>query len=423
MKSYKSFNIIFLFYLLSLLILGIFYLHLKHTVGNDSTISEWIINYQGGFTRRGLIGEICFHIAKFFDQEIRFIIFIFQSFIYLIFISLIYLYFKNLPKNLLCILAIFTPIFLIYPIAELEVLVRKEVFIFVGFIIFLNLSNVKYSKNLPIIYSFFIFPILCLIWEPFIFFLPFAVFVIIIRNNCDKFKKIFLKLLFSFSTSICVSIYILMNLMSPEQHALMSESLMKNFGEDCYMSCKLLLSQSSVQSQFMSIFLRLSPVVLFRYSLIILLGFGPIFILFFNARLKLNVIFFSTFNNLFFPILILLIPVLILFASGLDWGRWVHISYAFSILLYFYLLKNNLIIVNSNVLFLDNFQLNHKKLFIFIFFIFAFTWNQKTVVTGDIATNTLYKIIYNTSKKVFGFNSIRLFKDSQIIKLHKKYIE
>ena len=37
---------------------AIFYLHYKHHVGNDTSISEWLINYQGGFTRRGLGGEI-----------------------------------------------------------------------------------------------------------------------------------------------------------------------------------------------------------------------------------------------------------------------------------------------------------------------------------------------------------------------------
>ena len=62
-------------------------------------------------------------------------------------------------------------------------------------------------------------------------------------------------------------------------------------------------------------------------------------------------------------------------------------------------------------------------MFIFLFVIFAFGWNQKTGMTGDISTNTLYKIVYNTSKKTFGFNSTRLFQDAPLIKFHKKFIE
>ena len=47
-----------LFYLVILLFFSYFFLYFKHQVGNDSTISEWLINYEGGFTRRGLGGEI-----------------------------------------------------------------------------------------------------------------------------------------------------------------------------------------------------------------------------------------------------------------------------------------------------------------------------------------------------------------------------
>ena len=58
-----------------------------------------------------------------------------------------------------------------------------------------------------------------------------------------------------------------------------------------------------------------------------------------------------------------------------------------------------------------------------MFIIFAFGWNQKTSITGDVGTNSVYKILYNTSKRIFNFGSIRLFEDYPIIKFHKKYIE
>jgi len=65
----------------------------------------------------------------------------------------------------------------------------------------------------------------------------------------------------------------------------------------------------------------------------------------------------------------------------------------------------------------------NKFLITFVFIIFAFFWNPKTVITGDIASNTGYKIIYNTSKKIFNFGSIRLFQDNPLIKLNKKFFE
>ena len=50
---------------------AIFYLYFKHEVGNDSSVSEWLINYQGGFTRRGLGGEITTTVANFFSIPLR----------------------------------------------------------------------------------------------------------------------------------------------------------------------------------------------------------------------------------------------------------------------------------------------------------------------------------------------------------------
>jgi len=106
-----------------------------------------------------------------------------------------------------------------------------------------------------------------------------------------------------------------------------------------------------------------------------------------------------------------------------DWGRVVNISYTFSILTYLYLLKNDLILIDRKIFFFDKFYENKKKIFIFLFIIFAFCWNPKTSMRGDIATNSAYKVVYNTSKKIFGLSSIRLFNESAIIKFHQKYIE
>ena len=67
----------FLIYIIFSIFFVIYFLYIKHSVGNDSSVSEWLINYQGGFTRRGIIGEICFQLASFFDLQLRFVIFLF----------------------------------------------------------------------------------------------------------------------------------------------------------------------------------------------------------------------------------------------------------------------------------------------------------------------------------------------------------
>ena len=44
-------------------------------------------------------------------------------------------------------------------------------------------------------------------------------------------------------------------------------------------------------------------------------------------------------------------------------------------------------------------------------------------MTGDVATNPLWKIPYNASKILFGFENFRILQESPISKWHKKYLE
>ena len=63
-----------------LIFFAYFFLFIKHNVGNDSTISEWLINYEGGFTKRGLIGQIAIELSRYFQTNLRWMIFLLQSF-------------------------------------------------------------------------------------------------------------------------------------------------------------------------------------------------------------------------------------------------------------------------------------------------------------------------------------------------------
>ena len=95
----KKFNNFFLIFCIFIFSLSTYWLYQKHLIGNDSTISEWLINYQGGFTRRGLIGEICFRLADYFDLKLRFVIFLFQTIVCFTYTLLLYCFIRDLPKN------------------------------------------------------------------------------------------------------------------------------------------------------------------------------------------------------------------------------------------------------------------------------------------------------------------------------------
>ena len=380
-------------YLVSLLSFSIFFLYLKHQIGNDSTISEWLINYEGGFTKRGIIGQIAIYFSRLFDQNLRWILFIMQVTACSIYFILIYNFLKNVNYNRILILAIFTPIFVLYPVAEIEVLARKEILVFTLYLLYLLIPNNYFLKY----FSFIIFYILSvLIWEPVVFFTPLFLAIEVIENKIESvnFKLIFI--IFKFLPGLLIAGYIAINPIAGDNHEIMSSVLKNEFGETCYMSCALLKSKSTIFQQFQGNFHKYSLEIFIRYFLIILIGFGPIFILLKNSILKnKNLLFFNKFDNLLFPTLLTLLPVILLFAMGYDWGRWVNISYVFTFIFYFYLLNKKYLNIenkmNSNFIMTLN-----KKLFIFIFIFFCFGWNPKTVITGDVASFPGYRIPYKT---------------------------
>ena len=417
----NKFNKFFFYYLSVLFLFSIIFLTKKHLVGNDSTISEWLINYEGGFTKRGLVGQIIIIITNFLEINLRQTILYSQVIIVATYFILLFKLFKNLKLNKILLLSIFTPVFILYPIAEIEVLARKEVFIFCIFLIYLNLSS-KLFQNL---YKIIFLSIGVLIWEPIVFYFLFFVAVDIFKNNFQSINIKFLTNFVYYLPAIFISFYIALNPMSEVEHQLMSNYLKNNYNEICYMSCELLKSKSSIYDQFKGNFDHYSFEVFFRYSLIILIGFFPLFLLLRYSGLKnTNLIFFKSFKTLLAPLLLILSPVIVLFAMGYDWGRWVNISYTFSIIFYIYLYKTKLIKLNEKINFyvIKTF-LNKKNFYIIFFIIFCFGWNPKTVMTGDIATNPLWKIPYNASKIIFGFNNFRILQDSPLSIWHKKYIE
>lgn len=420
----KRFNKYFKIYLSCLLFFAIFYLYHKHNVGNDTSISEYLINYQGGFVRRGLIGEIIFRYSDYFNLDLRFQIFIFQSSIYTIFVILIFKHFKNFKKNAIILFAIFTPIFLLFPVAELESLGRKDQYLYVFFLSLIFIADPK-KANLFIL---LILPIFCMIYEEIILFSPFIYSVLLIKNKIKNFKTAF-KLSFLFIPSILIFFYFFLFPLSIEEHKIMSLSLMNTFNEACYMSCNLVVTNDITNFNSMIAYIwgphANIPVILIRYFFVILIAFYPIFLLSYHSNFNDN-IFFSkiSLKNVLLFILLLYVPIIPLFVFGGDWGRWIGMVITFTTIFYFYLYKNNFITVDylsisKKLIFFKN----RKKLVIFIFIIFSFGWNQKTTNVEDIASNPVYKIHYNAVKKIFNLNSFQILQDNIIIKWHKKIME
>tara|TARA_B110000977_G_C11055413_1_gene483883 strand:- start:102 stop:1382 length:1281 start_codon:yes stop_codon:yes gene_type:complete len=414
----------YLYYILILIVCGVFILYSKHDVGNDSSLSDWLINYSGGFVRRGLVGQIVLEFAYFFSIKLRDAIVIFQIISFVTYYLLVFFLLRKTITNRLLILSVFSPIFILFPIAEIEAFGRKEIFILLIVILYF-FSNIRDIKT-QLIFKFFIFPISILIWEPAIIFYPYLLLIDLVVFKINKLNKNLIWLFLSYLVVFFVTIFVYLNSISSENFDLMRNTLINDFGENCYMSCLFVgnQSQNSLMELTNANAVIVKPLHIIRYTLIILIGFYPLFNLLQISKLNNKELFFlSNYKNLLFPFIVVFSPALILYVLMYDWGRIVHISYSFMLLSYIFLLKNNLIKIDQDKLSQNIFINLSNKMFFILFIIFCLCWNPKTVMRADIATNSFYKIIYNSSKKIFGFEGIRFFQDSPIIKFHKKYIE
>ena len=414
----------YLYYILILIVCGVFILYSKHDVGNDSSLSDWLINYSGGFVRRGLVGQIVLEFAYFFSIKLRDAIVIFQIISFVTYYLLVFFLLRKTITNRLLILSVFSPVFILFPIAEIEAFGRKEIFILLIVILYF-FSNIRDIKT-QLIFKFFIFPISILIWEPAIIFYPYLLLIDLVVFKITKLNKNLIWLFLSYLVVFLVTIFVYLNSISSENFDLMRNTLIKDFGENCYMSCLFVgnQSQNSLMELANANAVIVKPLHIIRYTLIVLIGFYPLFNLLQISKLNNKELFFlSNYKNLLFPFIVVFSPALFLYVLMYDWGRIVHISYSFMLLSYIFLLKNNLIKIDQDKLSQNIFINLSNKMFFILFIIFCLCWNPKTVMRADIATNSFYKIIYNSSKKIFGFEGIRFFQNSPIIKFHKKYIE
>ena len=396
----KNWSNYFLIYVLTLIFFGIFFLYSKHDVGNDSSLSDWLINYEGGFVRRGLIGEIITNFSFFLSLKLRDSILLFQLFFFISYYLLIILFCKNLFQNRLIILGIFSPIFILYPVAEIEVLGRKELIIFTIFLsyLFFDIKNLK----IQYIYKLILFPISILTWEPVFLFFPFIFLIDLFVFKIHRFDKKLLYILISYFVSIFFVILIYLNPFSQENYSVMSDFLKNQFGERCYMSCHYVGNQSanSFSELYKDFLNKFKLTYALRYLIVIVVGFFPLYLLFFNSKINSanKILIISKFKNLFFPFLLAFLPSTVLYLVMYDWARIVHISYTFSLLTFLYLLKENFIQLSNQKIQTNYISKITKKFFIIVFFLFAFGWNPKVVMVDDVASKPIYATPYKFYK-------------------------
>ncbi len=334
---------------------------------SDWQYADWLINYQGGFIRRGLTGEILFQIYNITNIKLDLLILLFVwSILFLITFFLIKSL-KYLNNSRLDTLIFLSPGFFIYPIMNSEIIGRKDILLFaaVGILVFYE-RNFK-SKFLLLYLVTTIFYI-SLSHSGLLFYIPYLIFLFILikinRNEKIDFREILIILI---STTF-VLFFIYSNQGSKFQVIEICNSI-KNFVlENCQNRAQFGWLSTPVE-EHMKFKTRSN---LDNYVLFYLVSLVLVFIF---IGIKLFFSKFETYSsnlNKIRPLYILLVlffltlPVYIL---GYDWGRYISMSYYCSFFIYIFCIKKKMIIFDISK---TKLKLNLPK-YAFVFFVLIYT--------------------------------------------------
>ena len=285
---------------------------------------DYLINYEGGFIRRGLLGQILYYLSSR-GISLLWSTFTLQVFIYVLSTFLILRIFFSQKRNLFWLLILFSPaFFFLFPFYDFGGGFRKEALVFLSFT--LLASNFKDGFDSKIQYfwmssSIFIFLLAALEHEVAVFCLPFFIFLLLQLG--EKWGSIAVPqlviaaFLYCLISALAISIAIIFP-GSPDTPKLICDSLLRA-GLEPFM-CDGAIAWTNVHpgvyhQQVLD--LIHSNRYLLIYTFLLMLSLYPIFL---TSWLKTRWALFLVSFLIFLP----------LYYLTADWGRWLA-TYMFMI--------------------------------------------------------------------------------------------
>jgi hypothetical protein len=169
-------------------------------------LGEWLINYQGGFIRRGLLGEILFQLSHLLSINVVHLTIIAQIIVFAVFLYSTYFLIKESPLSPATVALIFSPAFLLFTVWSWPyVSVRKEVFLYITLVytcLYLQRSTPK-GFSLPILIGISAI-VLVLIHEMLVAYLSYLIIPVILYER--RFGQLARRTLLALLPSMIVAI-------------------------------------------------------------------------------------------------------------------------------------------------------------------------------------------------------------------------
>ena len=370
---------------------------------------EWLINYQHGFVRRGLIGEIIFLISDFFNINIQIIFLLIISIFSFLYYFFSYKLIKNLEFNFIHYLIIFSPLFYLFFIVISKVGVKKEMLLYlfyVFYLIYLTSSNFKLSRNW--IY-YFIYILLLFNHEAVFFYLPYIFVPLLFIIKKEDYKKLVIQIL----TLLFICSIIILALYFNKGSFDHSLTICKSLGIYAPMKCDW-WGPIYALSHDLHVNIENQPNLFFYLSADIKTNLYFIFYIFYSI---IPILIFLNFSILNYSKIIINKPTLIyfclftflfslpLFHIAEDWSRWFSIHIHLISFLIFFMYKRKIVLTKKINKFnkINNYLLkkNIKNYFFIVLFVYATSFHHHHFFFEGVKLEFTYLKIYKKIENIY----------------------
>jgi hypothetical protein len=192
--------------LIGIFILTSFYFNvlgnwLHYEAHNSTTMGDWLINYQGGFIRRGFLGECVYQLSMYSKWSAGLIIFYLQLVFYFLFFIFTYLSILKQKQLYSHWLLIFSPFIFYFQVLDPQGGFRKEIIVF-SILAFTVWAANKFSpKRFEVIIYFILlfYPLVILSHEMLAICLPYILIIYFLKVPLTKKRLLYLIALSSIS--------------------------------------------------------------------------------------------------------------------------------------------------------------------------------------------------------------------------------
>ena len=373
-----------LFFFLVLYFFNIFIIH--QNFEKLISLKLLLLNYDGGFIRRALLGEIVTNISSFLNVNFKYIFLLIHVINYSIFFYLNYLFFKKFKKNYIFYFFVFSPLYLTFTLGDVsspyaEFLIQREIYLITFFLSFCYL--IKNSKERMAVYftGLIGISVMSFIYELTIITYPFffTTYYFFLKKN--NFKINIFEIVFAIiicTTIIFLHFYQYGNNNLPLMINNLNDQFNLNYSENDFMYSWI---NKGIIDQINLYFADFKISYIFKY---LFYSHPIIFLLYIifkyvDEKILLCLVYLST------------ISFLLIFAIAIDWARFVHILYCFILYIFFLIIDNEKIFVSlSRINFLNKIDVKFLNLLVFFY---CTIWTLKHTYWQNHLSYGIFKII------------------------------